>query len=232
MLASSTVWNRFLTAFCRYFCANVSAVTKVNASSGHHLTHCGSFVSLSVQLLQVNTTFFSGCMFIAPNWHALMHHPQPLQAFSSTRIIPLFSSCVRASLGQAATHAGSSQCLQVIARFTNGPIRMARIRDLVGLKVFSLTMLQAYSQTTAANAFLWISSHEFSILWTHHFRFLLHLQLQLQACFLWLLSLRLRQCKLSLLTLPVANVQPLGYHQPSIHVKHSSRLSQLPFLRR
>jgi len=147
LVSASTVWNRFLTAFCRYFCANVSALTKVRASSGHHLTHWGSLVSLSVQLLHVNTIFFSGCMFIAPNWHALMHHPQPLQAFSSTRIMPLSHSCLRASLGQAATHAGSSQCLQVTARFTNGPIRIARIRDLFGLKVFSLTMLQAYSQT-------------------------------------------------------------------------------------
>ena len=147
LASASAVWNRFLTAFCLYFCANVSALTYVNASSGHHLTHWGSFVSLSVQLLHVNTIFFSGCMFMAPNWHALMHHPQPLQAFSSTRIMPLFSSWVSASLGQAATHAGSSQCRQVIAKFTSGPMRIARIRDLVGLKVFSLTMLQAYSQT-------------------------------------------------------------------------------------
>ena len=118
LASASAVWNKFLTAFCRYFCANVSALTKLNASSGHHLTHCGSLVSLSVQLLHVNTIFFSGCMFMAPNWHALIHHPQPLHAFSSTRIIPEFSSCVSASLGHAATHAGSSQCLQVIARFT------------------------------------------------------------------------------------------------------------------
>ena len=145
--SASAVWNRFLTAFCRYFCARVSAVTYVRASSGHHLTHWGSLVSLSVQLLHVNTTFFSGCIFIAPNWHALIHHPQPLQAFSSTRIMPLSSSCFSASLGQAATHAGSSQCLQVIARFTSGPMRIARMRDLFGLNVFSLTMLQAYSQT-------------------------------------------------------------------------------------
>jgi hypothetical protein len=100
-----------------------------------------------VQLLQVNAIFLSGCKFIAPNWHALMHHPQPLQAFSSTRIMPLSHSCFRASLGQAATHAGSSHFLQVTARFISGPMRTARIRDLFGLKVFSLTMLQAYSQT-------------------------------------------------------------------------------------
>jgi hypothetical protein len=103
---------------------------------------------VSVQLLHVNTIFLSGCMFMAPNWQALMHHPQPLQAFASTRIMPVFSSCVSASLGHAATHDGSSQCLQVIAKFISGPRRMARIRLLVGLKVFSFTMLQAYSQTT------------------------------------------------------------------------------------
>ena len=83
------------------------------------------------------------------------------------------ASCFKASLGQAVTHAGSSQCLQVIARFTSGPMRMARIRDLVGLKVFSLTMLQAYSQTTAADAFVWVSCYEFSVLWAYHFSFLL-----------------------------------------------------------
>ncbi len=146
-LLSSQAWKRFLTAFCRYFCDKVSALTKVSASSGHHFTHCGSLVSLSVQLLQVNTMCFSGCMFIAPNWQALMHHPQPLQAFSSTLMIPLFDSCVSAFLGQAVTQAGSSQCRQVTARLIKGPTRMARIRDLLGLNVFSLTMLQAYSHT-------------------------------------------------------------------------------------
>src|SRR5208283_6168526 len=65
-LLASAVWNRFLTAFCLYFCDSVSAVTYVKASSGHHLTHWGSFVSLSVQLLHVNTIFLSGCMFMAP----------------------------------------------------------------------------------------------------------------------------------------------------------------------
>ena len=132
-LDSAAVWNRFRTAFCLLFCAKTSAVTNVNASSGHHLTHCGSFSGLSVQLLQVNTTFFSGCMFMAPNWQAAMHHPHPLHAVSSTRIMPVPSSCDRASLGHAATQAGSSQCLHVMAMLTRGPIRMARILLLVGL---------------------------------------------------------------------------------------------------
>ncbi len=147
-LVASGVWNRFFTAFARDFWANCSAVTKVKASSGHHFTHCGSLSGLSVQLLHVNATFFSGCMFMAPNWHAATHQPQPLQAFSSTRIMPLFSSWVKASLGHAVTQAGSSQCRQVMAKLVKGPMRMARIRLFVGLKVFSFTMLQAYSQTT------------------------------------------------------------------------------------
>jgi hypothetical protein len=144
-LFSSQVWKRFLTAFWRYFCAKVSALTKVSASSGHHFTHCGSLASLSVQLLHVKTTCFSGCMFMAPNWQALMHQPQPSQMLSFTRMMPVLDSCVSAFLGQAATHAGSSQCLQVTERLIRGPMRMARMRLLLGLNVFSLTMLQAYS---------------------------------------------------------------------------------------
>jgi hypothetical protein len=84
-------WNRFFTALILAFCASISLVTKVKASSGHHLTHCGPSGS-SLQLLHVNTTFFSGCIIMAPNGHALMHQAQPLQASSSTIIIPVFSS--------------------------------------------------------------------------------------------------------------------------------------------
>src|SRR3972149_10804766 len=84
---------------------------------------------------------------MAPNWHALMHQAQPLQACSSTVITPVFSSCDKASRGQAATHAGSSQCLQVTAKLFSGPKRSARILDFVGLNVFSFVMEQAYSQT-------------------------------------------------------------------------------------
>jgi len=45
-----------------------------------------------LQLLHVNATFFSGCIIMAPNGQALMHQAQPLQASSSTMIIPVFSS--------------------------------------------------------------------------------------------------------------------------------------------
>src|SRR5512136_67082 len=76
-----------------------------------------------------------------------MHQAQPLQAFSSTVITPVLSSWVNASRGQAATHAGSSQCLQVTAKLLSGPKRSARIRDFVGLKVFSCVTEHAYSQT-------------------------------------------------------------------------------------
>jgi hypothetical protein len=120
-------------------------VTKVRASSGHHFTHCGPS-GWSLQLLHVNTTFFTGCIIIAPNSQALMHHAQPLHACSSTVIVPSSSWC-RASLGQAVTHAGSSQCRHVTARLLSGPKRRARILDFVGLNVFSLVIEQAYSQT-------------------------------------------------------------------------------------
>jgi hypothetical protein len=83
---------------------------------------------------------------MAPKVQELTHQPQPLQALSSTRIMPVFSSADNAFLGQAETHGGSSQCLHVRARLTVGCIRMVRIRDFEGLKVFSFAMLQAYSQ--------------------------------------------------------------------------------------
>src|SRR4030042_7055175 len=142
---SFSSWNKFLTADILDFWASCWAVTKVNASSGHHLTHCGPSGS-SLQLLHVNTTFFSGCIIIAPNSHALMHQAQPLHACSSTMIMPVSSSCDKASLGQAAINAGSSQCLQVTATLFSGPMRRARILDFVGLKVFSLFIEQADSQ--------------------------------------------------------------------------------------
>jgi len=107
-------------------------VTKVRASSGHHLTHCGPSGS-SLQALQVKATFRSGWSIIAPKLQAATHQLHPLQADSSTLIMPVFSSCERASLGQAAMHGGSSQCLQVTAMFSSGPMRIARILDLVGL---------------------------------------------------------------------------------------------------
>jgi len=43
-----------------------------------------------------------------------------LHASSSTIIIPVSSDCVKASLGHAATHGGSSQSLHVTARLANG----------------------------------------------------------------------------------------------------------------
>src|SRR5512139_236783 len=76
-----------------------------------------------------------------------MHHAHPLQASSLTMIVPVVSSCVNASFGQAATHAGSSHFLQVTARLVSGPILSALILDFVGLYVFSLVIEQAYSQT-------------------------------------------------------------------------------------
>lgn len=136
-----------LTALCLERCANVSALTYESAPSGHHFTHCGLLAWLSAQLLQVKTTCLVGCMFIAPNLQELMHQPQPLQVFSSTWIMPVWISCVNEFLGHAATHGGSSQWRQVIAKLTIGLICMVRMRLLEGLKVFSLAMLQAYSQT-------------------------------------------------------------------------------------
>jgi len=39
-------WKSFLIALILAFCASTSLVTSVNASSGHHLMHCGSPCSL------------------------------------------------------------------------------------------------------------------------------------------------------------------------------------------
>jgi hypothetical protein len=136
-----------LTALCRERWAKISALTTERALSGHHFTHCGVLASLSVQLLQVNATCLVGCRFMAPKVQELTHQPQPLQAFSSTRIMPVFSSVFNAFRGQAPTHGGSSQCLQVKAKLTIGLIRIVRMRDFEGLKVFSLAMLHAYSHT-------------------------------------------------------------------------------------
>jgi hypothetical protein len=136
-----------LTAFCRDRCAKISALTTDNAPSGHHFTHCGVLCSLSVQLLQVKAVCFDGCRFMAPNVQELTHQPQPLQAFSSTRMMPVLSSADKAFLGQAETHGGSSQCLHVRAKLAVGLIRIIRMRLFEGLKVFSFAILQAYSQT-------------------------------------------------------------------------------------
>jgi hypothetical protein len=74
-----------------------------------------------------------------------MHHPQPLHACSLMRIMPVFFSCDRAFFGQDATQTGSSHFRQETAMLVNGPMLITRMRDLCGLKVFSLAMLQAYS---------------------------------------------------------------------------------------
>ena len=39
-------WKSFFTAVILAFCANTSLVTRSKASSGHHLMHCGSPLSL------------------------------------------------------------------------------------------------------------------------------------------------------------------------------------------
>jgi len=184
-----------------------------------------------VQLLHVKTTFLCGCMFIAPNWHALMHHPQPLHAFSSTRMIPVFSSCDSASLGHAATHAGSSQCLHVIAKFTSGPMRMARMRDLVGLKVFSFTMLQAYSQTQQPMHFSGSAVTNFLSCGRTILMHFLELEFVVALFLLERLSWRLRRCMISLLGLEPGGVQLSEFPQESILLKRNSRPSLSPSLR-
>jgi hypothetical protein len=74
-----------------------------------------------------------------------MHQPQPLHLSLSTLIVPVSSDCIKASRGQAATHAGSSQSLHVTAKLANWLTLTARIRDFNGLKAFSLLIEQAYS---------------------------------------------------------------------------------------
>ena len=87
-----------------------------------------------------------GCKFKAPNEQAPMHQPQPLQACSLTCMIPVLSSWDSAFFGQDATHTGSLHFRQETAMLAKGFMCVTRIRDLLGLKVFSLTMLQTYSQ--------------------------------------------------------------------------------------
>jgi hypothetical protein len=61
-------------------------------------------------------------------------------------IAPVSSDCVRASRGQAATHAGSSHSLQVTAMFATWLILTTRMRDFIGLNAFSFVKEHAYSQ--------------------------------------------------------------------------------------
>jgi hypothetical protein len=60
-------------------------------------------------------------------------------------MLPVSFEWVSASLGQAATQAGSSQSLHVTAMFANWLTLTTRMRDLSGLKAFSLVNEQAYS---------------------------------------------------------------------------------------
>src|SRR5665647_1873387 len=74
-----------------------------------------------------------------------MHQPQPLHLPLSNMMFPVSSDCLRASRGHAATQAGSSQSLHVTAMLANWLTRTTLIRDLSGLKAFSLVNEQAYS---------------------------------------------------------------------------------------
>src|SRR5450759_534462 len=74
-----------------------------------------------------------------------MHQPQPLHLSLSKTMLPRSSDCVSASRGHAATQAGSSQSLHVTAIFANWLTLTTRMRDLSGLKTFSLVNEQAYS---------------------------------------------------------------------------------------
>jgi hypothetical protein len=76
-----------------------------------------------------------------------MHHPHPLHLSLLISIAPFSLDCVRAFLGQALMHAGSSQRRQVTAMLAIWLTRTARMRDLMGLKTFSLLYEQAYSHT-------------------------------------------------------------------------------------
>src|SRR5271157_556056 len=76
-----------------------------------------------------------------------MHHPHPLHLSLSTPIRPVSSDWVRAFLGQAATHGGSSHSLHVTAKFMSWSILTTLILDFKGLNAFSLVNEQIYSQT-------------------------------------------------------------------------------------
>jgi hypothetical protein len=94
-----------------------------------------------------------GCNVMAPYSHASMHQSQPLHFSSSTVITPVSCDCVNASSGQAATHGASLQALQVTAVLKVSPILTERIRDLSGLKTFSFSKEQTYSQISQPTHF-------------------------------------------------------------------------------
>ena len=75
-----------------------------------------------------------------------MHQPHPLHLSLSISMAPFSFDCVKAFLGQADAHAGSSHSRQVTAMLAIWLTRTARMRDLIGLNVFSLLYEQAYSQ--------------------------------------------------------------------------------------
>ncbi len=82
---------------------------------------------------------------IAPNLHAAMHHPHPMQPFSSTCIVPL-SVFLRAFVGHDGTHGVLSQRTHAIAMLPRGSRLTTRIREDKGLLLFSLSAEQANSQ--------------------------------------------------------------------------------------
>src|SRR5512139_1542930 len=122
----------------------LSSVTplRLNACSGHHSMHFGSPPHIS----QTIAFLLSGCMVIAPYWHVWIHQPHPSHLLSSTTIVPFSTDCFKASLGHTATHGASLQALQVTAKTESGLSLTARILDLIGLKVFSFSREQMYSQ--------------------------------------------------------------------------------------
>src|SRR4030042_3467716 len=90
-----------------------------------------------------------------------MHQPQPLHLSLSKTMLPVSFDCVSASLGHAATQAGSSHSLQVTAMLANWLTRTTLMRDLSGLKAFSLVNEQAYSQIWQPTHFSWSAEMNF-----------------------------------------------------------------------
>jgi hypothetical protein len=66
---------------------------------------------------------------------------------------PLSVDCVKAFSGQAATQGASLQALHVIATLESWLSLTARMRDFTGLKAFSFSQEQMYSQMSQPTHF-------------------------------------------------------------------------------
>ena len=122
---------------------------KDNALSGQYWMHFG----FPWQVSHMMTFRLFGCIVTAPYSQASMHQPQPLHLPSSKLIIPVSFDCDRAFFGHEVTHGAFLHVLHVTTVLKVCPIRIERMRDFNGLKTFSFSKEQAYSQMSQPTHF-------------------------------------------------------------------------------